>query len=772
MTTTHFQPSAIVSRAEQRLPALLLCWLLALPAMAIASDTPADQPLTIERIFASPDLAGPSIRALKPSPAGDRVTFLQGKSDDKDQLDLWEYHIPSGETRLLVDSRELVPDAGELSDEEKARRERQRLAGLRGIVNYTWSRDGRFVLFPLAGDIYLYAVDGAAGDNRVQRVTTTEGFETDPQVSPDGRYIAYIRDQNLYINDWRNGKERALTHDGGGALKNGMAEFIAQEEMARHTGYWWSPDSQRIAFLQVDESPVPVTRRYEIEADDIRIIEQRYPYAGADNVTIRLGVINVDDGDIRWVDHGDEQDVYLPRVKWLPDGRLSYQRQSRNQQRLELLLANPAEDGNPIPSNVLVTETADTWVDLHDDLRFLKQGAEFVWSSARDGYKHLYLYNDQGRMVRRLTQGSWQVDEVESIDEENGWVYFTASAESPLQQHLYRQRFDAEYPARVKQLTSGDGYHDIEMDRHGQIFISHYSNRQQPPQIALHQASGERITWLLQNQLDEQHPYAPYMANHQPTQYGMIRATDGQSLHYRLTKPQGFDPEKKYPVFYYVYGGPTSQTVTRRWDRRILFEQYMARQGFIVFSLDNRGTPRRGMAFQAPAYLALGTVEVEDHRRGVTYLRSLNYVDSQRIGIFGWSYGGYLTLMALLKDPDSYAMGVAVAPVTDWRLYDTHYTERYLGQPQQQTEAYSRANVLEYAHQLQRPLLLIHGMADDNVLFSHTTQLYRELQNNGILFDTMPYPGGKHGISGQAAQTHVYSTIANYFKKHLLPEKP
>jgi dipeptidyl-peptidase-4 len=769
LSLTQFKPKYLNCALALALSAFASSQML---ATAHAAQGSGDvETLTVERIFASPALSGPGIRALKVSPAGDRVTFLRGKEDDQSQLDLWEYHIKDKALRLLVDSKALVPDAGELSDEEKARRERQRIAQFNGIVEYRWSKDGNFLLFPLAGDIYLYRLNPKAGQDQVQRVTNTEAFETDPQVAPDGQSVAYIREQNIYFTDLNSGTETQLTSDGKGTLRNGMAEFIAQEEMGRYSGYWWSPDSEHIAFLQVDQTPVPITKRYEIEANDIRIIEQRYPYAGADNVHIKLGIVDTDDGEIRWVNSGAQQDIYLPRVKWLPDSQqLSYQWQSRDQQDLELRIVNLGENGTQaLTSRTLVKDESDTWVALHDDLYFFKDSPSFLWSSERDGYRHLYRYDLNSGKATQITAGEWQVDALKSVDEANGWVYFTATAESPTERHLYRQRLDSNKPEQIEKITQATGTHSVQMDPKGQVYIGTFSSRDQPPQTALYTANGERLTWLVENALNQDHPYQSYLAAHQDTEFGTLKAEDGQTLYYRITKPLGFDASKQYPVYYYVYGGPTAQTVTNRWDRRILFEQYMAQQGFIVFSLDNRGTPGRGMAFQAPAYHALGTVEVADQRTGVQHLRSLPYVDGDRIGMFGWSYGGYLTLMSVLKDPDSYATGVSVAPVTDWRLYDTHYTERYMGKPQDQQQAYDVGNVLNYAKDLEDPLMVIHGMADDNVLFSHTTQLYRQFQDNNILFETMAYPGAKHGISGQQAQTHVYRTIAEYFKRQLQP---
>ncbi len=744
----------------------VLMLLMMLTQLLLHSAAAGSEVLTIERIFASPDLAGAALRGLQVSPAGDRVTYLRGKEEDRETFDLWEYHIADRQFRLLVDSRELVPDEGELSAEEKARRERARLAGQRGIVEYRWSADGRHLLFPLGGDIYLYAPTAPSG-KRLTRVTSTPAFETDPEISPDGTKVAFIREQDLYVVDLASGHEIRLTHDGGGAIKNGMAEFIAQEEMGRDTGYWWSPDSRRVAFLRVDESAVPLTRRFEIEAGDITITEQRYPYAGGANAHLTLGVVDAGGGAIRWLDPGLEPDGYLPRLAWLPDSAtLSVQTETRDQRRLDLLFFD-VDSGRRRP---VLSETMSTWVTLHDDLHFLEKQAAFIWSSERSGFRHLYLYSLDGELIRPLTAGPWAVDEVHGIEEANGYVYFTATEATPVESHLYRQSLHPDDAERPTRLTHRKGSHDITMAKSGQVYLDFFSSRDRPPQVSLHRAAdGERLAWLNENRLDAAHPYAPYLAAHRPTEYGTLAAEDGQTLYYRLTKPANFSADNRYPVFLYVYGGPTGQTVVNRWDRRLLFEQYMAQHGFVVFSLDNRGTPRRGVAFQAPVDRRLGTVEVRDQRRGVEFLKKSPFVDPQRIGVFGWSYGGYMTLMMLMQDPGVYALGAAVAPVTDWALYDTHYTERYLGTPAAEPAAYRNGNVLTYASQLSNPLLLIHGMADDNVLFTNSTNLMAALQNAGILFNLMTYPGAKHGISGEKTQVHVFQTIADFFIGRLAP---
>jgi len=751
------------------LPALLL----------ITSSTPAQPPesspesgaqaaggLTLKRIFDSPALSGPSLRESKLSPAGDRVTFLRGRPDDREMLDLWEYNLELDRQQRLISADDVLPEPVALSDEEKARRERARIAGLRGIVDYRWARDGRHVLFPLGGNIFL--ADLEAEPITVQQLTASEQFDLDPKISPDASTVAFVRGQDLWVVGVDDGKARALTDDGDGALKNAMAEFIAQEEMGRSTGYWWSPDSRMIAFLQVDESPIEPSRRYEVDGDEIRIVEQRYPYAGTANVRYRLGVVEVASGEIRWIPLGAETDIYIPRLAWLPDaGAVVFQRQSRDQKRLELVLHDLEADTR----RVLATETSETWINLHDDLHFLDDMQAFVWSSERSGYRHLYLIGLDGEPIRPLTAGDWPVAELVGVDEDLGLVYFTAGVETPVERHLYRQSLITETPEAVTRVSRRSGWHTVTFDDAGRRYLDLFSSTEQPPQLSLHSGDGERQAWLVENRVDADHPYARFAPDHLPTEFGRIPAGDGQPLHYRIVRPADFDPGNRYPVFLHVYGGPTSRMVENRWGRRHLIDQYMARSGYVVFSLDNRGIAGQGVVFQAPAYRKLGRIEVADQLTGVEFLQSLPWVDPDRIGVFGWSYGGYMTLMMLMQHPGTFAAGAAVAPVTDWALYDTHYTERYLGMPRdtdgEPTEAYRAANVLSYAANLGDPLLLVHGMADDNVLFTHSTMLMQALQSHAIDFDLMTYPGEKHAIAGDGPRLHVYRQLDRFMARYL-----
>ncbi len=733
-------------------------------AMILATPAVHAEKLTLEAITGNAPLSGPTLMKPKVAPDGSRVTFLRGKDSDVKQLDLWEYDIASGQTRLLVDSKVVLPGTETLSDAEKARRERQRIAAFSGIVDYQWSPDARTLLFPLGGELYLYDL-GKQGRDAVRKLTNGEGFSTDAKLSPKGGFVSFVRERNLWVIDLASGKQLQLTRDGSATIGNGVAEFVADEEMDRHTGYWWAPDDSAIAFARIDESPVPVQKRYEMYADRVEMIEQRYPAAGDHNVLVTLGVVAPRaDAAVNWVDLGKQTDIYLTRVNWRDPQHLTFQRQSRDQKTLELIQANLA-DGR---QQVLVTETGTTWVPLHNSLRFLKDG-RFLWSSERSGFQHLYVSSADGRSQTPLTTGNWPVDELLAVDEDAGTVYFRAGVESPLRSEIYAVPLAGGSP---KKLSQAPGMHSAAFANNASVYVDSWSNSTTPPQIELFRANGEKIATLLDNNLaDAKHPYARYRDAQRPVEYGTLTAADGKTpLNYSVIKPEGFDPAKKYPVAVYVYGGPASQTVTDSWPGRgdHLFNQYLAQHGYVVFSLDNRGTPRRGRDFGGALYGVQGTVEVADQLKGVEWLKAQPWVDGSRIGVQGWSNGGYMTLMLLAKASDQYACGVAGAPVTDWGLYDTHYTERYMNLPAANVDGYREARVLTHIAGLTSPLLLIHGMADDNVLFSNSTSLMSALQKRGQPFELMTYPGAKHGLSGVDA-LHRYRVAENFLGRCLKP---
>lgn len=739
-------------------------------ATTVTAQTPTPSPaapqrLTLEAITGAAPLSGPTLVRPQIAPDGSRVTFLRGKAGNGNRLDLWAFDVASGQSALLVDSADVLPGEEVLSDEEKARRERQRIAALSGIVDYQWAPDARRLLFPLGGELYLYdlATPGKAG---VRKLTRGGGFATDPKVSPRGGYVSFVRGRNLWVIDLGNGEEIQLTTDGSDTIGNGVAEFVADEEMDRHTGYWWAPDDSAIAFARIDESPVPVQKRYEVYPDRTDVIEQRYPAAGDPNVRITLGTIAPRKGaQPAWVDLGAETDIYLARVQWRDAKRLTFQRQSRDQRRLELIEVELASGRQ----RTLIEETSKTWVPLHNDLRFLKDG-RFLWSSERSGFEHLYIASEDGRTLTPLTRGEWPVDALLAVDEDKGLAYFSAGMDSPREMQLYAV---ALADGKLTRLSRTPGMHNAVFAGNASVYVDSWSNAGTPPQTELRRANGELIAALVKNDPDDAaHPYAPYRRNHRPVEFGTLPAADGKTeLHYSMIRPLDFDPRKRYPVLVYVYGGPAAQTVTNSWPGRgdHFFNQYMAQRGYVVFSVDNRGTPRRGAAFGGALYGRQGTVEVDDQRAAVQWLAKQPWVDAARVGVYGWSNGGYMALMLLGKAADTYACGVSGAPVTDWALYDTHYTERYMDHPQRNPDGYREASVFTHVDGI-RPnaLLLIHGMADDNVLFSNSTKLMSALQKKATPFELMTYPGAKHGLRGSDL-LHRYRLTEAFFGRCLTP---
>ena len=725
--------------------------MVALPTMA--------EKLTIERIFDGGSLAGAAPRGLQISPDGSRVTFLRAKPDDQFQLDLWEYQLKDNTTRLLVDSKKLEPNGEQLSDAEKARRERERTAGLHGIVSYQWSPDGKQLLFPIGGKLYVYSL---ATPDAAPKLLDTGDNVLDPKISPKGRYVSYVRDQNLWVIDLWTGEAKQLTHDGGGTVHNGEAEFVAQEEMDRSTGYWWAPDDSSIAFERYDEAHVQVTKRTELYADHTDVIDQRYPAAGTPNVAVKLGLVAPTGGQPRWIDLGKDSDIYLTRVNWLPNGKhVTYQRMPRSQQRLELRIV----DAKTLSQRTLLTETSDNWINLNDDLTFLKDGKSFLWGSERSGYHHLYLYGIDGKPRHAVSEGEWPIDGLLAVNEHSGIVYVSSNKDAVPERQVYALKLDGSTAKAPVRISQGAGTHLAEFAHDASFYVDDFSSIDTPPQVSVHKGDGALLTWIEPNKLDEKHPFWPYRDSLIKPEFGTLKAADGQTLYYRVYKPAGFDPGKKYPVFDTYYGGPSAQVVANSWGD--YFNQYMAQQGFVVFSLDNRGMARRGHVFEAPIYQQLGAAEVDDQLVGIQWLKSQPWVDGRHIGVFGWSYGGFMTTMMLAKASDQLAGGVAVAPVTNWRLYDTFYTERYLGRPQDNDAGYTRSSPLAWLDGLTAKLYLVHGMADDNVLFLNSTELMAELQKRGTQFQFMAYPGAKHGLNLPGQRTHVYHLIENFFQQQV-----
>ena len=735
--------------------------LLAIAAcLALTSPVMAEK-LTPERIFADPALNGPTAKGVALSPDGKRVTYLKGKAEAANVQDLWAADVKGGEPYRLIDSAALSAGAKELSEAEKARRERARVSA-RGIVEYSWDEEGRFILVPLDGDLYLDSV----ADGKVTRVTETPGDEVDAKVSPKGGFVSYVRDQNLYIKPLAGGAEKALTTEGKDALSFGTAEFVAQEEMDRFTGYWWNPSETSIAYTRVDESTVDVIPRADIGPGGATVVEQRYPRAGRPNAVVDLFVQDLATGKTVQIDLGPNKDIYVARVDWSADGKTLYvQRQTRDQKTVELIAYDPASG----QGKTIVTDTDAHWIELGDDFKPLKDGT-FLWSSEKSGYKHLYHYAASGKLIAQITQGDWPVNALEGVDEARKTAIFTASIDTPLERRIYEVSY-AKPPqgknGKPKALTPAGGWWTANVAETGGAFTAGYSDPKTPPQTALYDATGKRVRWIEENRLAEGHPYWPYAANLPVPEYGTLKASDGEVLHYEILKPIDFDPAKKYPAIVSVYGGPHAQTVSRSWQK--VGERPYLEDGYVIFKLDNRGSTNRSAKFKRALDRRMGTVEVEDQLAGAKFLQTLPYVDADKLGVMGWSYGGFMTLMLLTAPDNPFKAGAAGAPPTEWGLYDTHYTEQFMGKPDENKDGYANSDVLNRLKILKpNSLLLLHGMADDNVIFENSTRLIAALQKNATPFEMMLYPGERHSAPGSKTKgLHVLKTLLEFFDRQL-----
>ncbi|WP_298917857.1 S9 family peptidase [uncultured Algimonas sp.] len=723
-------------------------------------DDPGPGRLTPERIHAEPSIDGPSLARARIAPDGTFVTLLKGREDDADQQDLWAYDIETGEGRLLVSSTDLLGAPEELSEEEKNRRERQRLYAS-GIVDYSWVGQD-LLMFPLGGDIYLYDLD----TEEARQVTATPAFETDPKVSRDGALVAYVREDELYVKELETGLERQLTDTATDTVRNATASFVVQEELDRDTGYWISPDATRIAYTQIDESPIAIETRANIGPDGITTIDQRYPFAGTDNATVRLGVVNTSGGETRWLDLGDDADIYLTRVAWAPDGRSLYAGVLSRDNQTHTIYRIDLSDGG---SDVFYEETSETWLNIRSEFKAVENGLHLI--SERDGTRRYYEITADG--PRPLTPSGLLIEDV-LCETADGTLFVTGWRDSPVSTHIFRvdsgndegadsttERFVA------TQIDKGEGQHRAAFNADCTRYLETFSNDNVPPQVRAFEADGTPLTWLSRNLLDDTHPYARYRDAHIEPEYGTLSAEDGSTLHYQVYKPLGLRAGERRPSVTIVYGGPGVQRVLNRWERKHL-PRMLAHHGFVVFLVDGRGSSNRGKAFEDVLHRALGRAEVVDQMVGAEWLKGRDFIDPDRMGVYGWSYGGYMALM-MLGQTDLYASGVAGAPVTDWALYDTAYTERYLGDPRPDHPnhtpgAYEGGSVFTWLDGLTEPVLVIHGMADDNVVFRHTVKLVDAMQKLGRHNLTLEaYPGEKHGFRATEARIHRDRSILEFF---------
>ncbi|PID87076.1 MAG: peptidase S9 [Chloroflexi bacterium] len=711
-------------------------------------------PITIEDIATYP-LPGTAVPgSLQFSPDNNHITYLCSDEGSLVQQ-LYALNLENGDTHQLVKPPGDGDTEENLSLEEKLRRERMRQHKT-GITQYSWSKDGR-ILIPLPGGLFVQN----SCDSELQQIAAKSDHPIlDARFSPDGKWIAYVQNAEIYVVPSAGGNPRQLTSGARSQGKtNGLAEYIAQEEMARQHGYWWSPDSQSIAFAEVDETHIPVYRIIHQGQDSVgeeAQEEHRYPFAGKDNAKVRLGVIRLDSRSPTWMDLGDNDDIYLARVKWLPNGRLTAQIQNRDQSRLDLISYDPTNG----TGQTLLSETSDVWINLHNLFHPLKNG-RFIWGSERTGFMHLYLYDERGELQRPLTSGNWQVESIEGIDQKNKRLYFSGTLDSPLERHLYVVDFDGSKPRR---LTAEAGSHFVTLDRRFSQFIDLYHSLTQPPIInlcRLKDGSRQRNIFTPNDpRLEKINLPTPEIVE--------LTSRDGITLYGILYRPPATFGTGPFPTIVAVYGGPHVQVVANRWlNTANMRAQFLAQQGYLVFMLDNRGSSRRGLAFEGWIRQRIGIIEVQDQVDGVRWLVEQGLTDSKRVGIYGWSYGGYMSAMCLAQAPDTFKVAVSGAPVTHYDGYDTHYTERYLSTPQANPTGYAQGSVMHHVDHLKGKLLLIHGLIDENVHFRHTARLINALIKARKPYDLLLFPNERHSPRRLADRIYLEERVRDYFNENL-----
>jgi dipeptidyl-peptidase-4 len=612
-----------------------------------------------------------------------------------------------------------------------------------------WSQSGKQLLLSVKGDLFLFALDTGSWE----QLTATPEAERDPKLSADGARVAFRRGHDLYTIEIASKQVARLTDDGSATLLNGELDWVYPEELDLSTAYWWAPDSKRIAYLQFD-----VAREFiypQVSLGGVRAVAEpeRYPQAGTANAEVRVGVVQAGGGATRWMDLGDTRGYLISRVYWTPDSaRLAIERLNRVQNQLDLLLA----DASAGTARSILSESDRYWINQNDLFRFLDNG-QFLWGSERDGFRHLYLYSLDGKLRKRITAGDWEVTEIAGVDEVRQKIYYVSTEASPLERQLYSIKLNGKDRARISQ---GAGTHEISMSPTSEYYLDDFSSLTQPPRIAVHSSGGDewaRFRDAERNLIDNYAILPPEIASFQ--------AHDGTELYGRIIKPANFRAGEKYPAVVMVYGGPGEQVIRNLWEG-VGWAQVLAARGFVVWEMDNRGSSGRGHAFETPLYRRFGKAELADQLEGVRYLLAQGFVDPARLGIYGWSYGGFLTLYSLLKAPDVFRAGIAGAPVTNWRNYDTIYTERYLGLPAENAEGYRASSDVEYAAKLKAKLLILHNLEDDNVLFQNTLQMADALEQAGKIFRMVVYPQKSHGVSGPYYRQLLEETT-DFFEKNL-----
>lgn len=723
--------------------------------------------------FPAPGVSGPGSIAF--SPEGDTVTYLISPEGGL-RRELRAMNIATGQVTELCKPPSGEGEEENFSLEEKLRRERTRDV-FTGITKYAWSEEGGKVLVPIGNELYVQR--GLEG--KLERIfdvaVLNEGGAKpssvlDPRMSPDGSLVGFVYDRELYVAP-TNGTEspHQLTSGARGtSMTNGLADYVAQEEMERLEGYWISPDSQMVAFTQVDESHIPVYRIVHQGSDTVgegAEEDHHYPFAGSANPKVKLGVVRTSGGSTTWFDlrgrFGDDDDGYLTRINWLPDGTLLAQVENRLQSRLDLLRLDPSTG----KVNELLREESDIWINIHNMCKPLKKSNRLLWASERTGFQHLYLY-DLDRMDAQpvqLTSGNWLVEEVVAVSEEEGVVYFMGNEGAWMERHLYEVPLQGGTAPR--RITQEDGVHDTKVDTKKGYFVDSFSSATQPLKVNIRSLKDGALVRTLFETADKRLE----RMNLQPPEFETFLSTDGKvTLQAAIYKP---DPARfgkgPYPTLVSTYGGPHVQFVANQWPRITadLRAQYHRSRGYLIIKVDNRGSSRRGLEFEGAVKHDMGNLEIADQVAGVQHFVQKGLCDPTRVGIYGWSYGGYMSAMALVKEPKVFQAAVSGAPVTHWDGYDTHYTERYMGTPQINPEGYNTSAVMKHVDSLEGHLMLVHGLIDENVHFRHTARLINALIKARKPYELLLFPDERHLPRSLPDRIYMEERIAAFLDRSL-----
>jgi dipeptidyl-peptidase-4 len=611
-----------------------------------------------------------------------------------------------------------------------------------------WFADNKHLLVAAGGDLFIVDADKGSFETLIH----TSAEEEDAKLSPDNRSAAFRRDHDLYVIDLATKAERRLTRDGSATLLNGETDWVYPEELDLDTAYWWSPDSRSIAYLQFDVSREPLFPQVSLMQPHGVVEPERYPKAGDPNARVRLGVIAASGGKTKWMNLGAPEDHLLARVVWSPNSReILAERLNRVQNRLDLLLANCRTGA----ARTVLHEEDRYWINVRGAPRFLEDGLRFLWTSERSGYRHLYLRDVNGKSDAQLTSGDWAVDEIAGVDQKRELVYYTSTEASPIERQLYAVRFDG---SDKRRLSSGEGTHRASVSPDGAYYLDDFSSVSSPMKSAVYSADGRQAGVFRENSKPD--------LDLQPVETLTMKTADGATLYAHLIRPAGFEAGRKYPAVVDVYGGPDVQRVTNSWAG-VNLDQLLAARGFVVWQLDNRGSKGRGHAFESVVFHDLGKRELADQKEGIQHLISMGFVDPARIGMSGWSYGGYMTLYTVTHAPELLRAAVAGAPVTDWRNYDSIYTERYMGLPSENSAGYAASALTGAAAGMgDTKLLILHNIEDDNVHFQNSVQMAGALEKAGKLFYMTVYTGKTHSVQGSERRQMIEQTV-RFFEENL-----